>query len=184
MCPGPRIPSPAVLVSLVLLAAIDFVGAKIMALDCNSFLNWIQSRPLSPVYPPTHCSQGIRMCQWYLTASAPTSVYHPPPTRFFCSTSGSRSNTGTIAGSIDGGIVALSAIGALLFYFLRKQQCSQVPSVVVDGVTPPMSQQRLMLPKKPVVLIKLYPRTGCGHPPGLGYRVFEDIQARSSRGNK
>ncbi|KAH9005417.1 hypothetical protein EDB86DRAFT_1441507 [Lactarius hatsudake] len=57
------------------------------------------------------------------------------------SSSGSGSNTAAIAGSVAGGVVALAAIGALLFYFLRKRQRSQAPSAVVDGATPPMSQE-------------------------------------------
>ncbi|KAI9443923.1 hypothetical protein H4582DRAFT_2071476 [Lactarius indigo] len=76
----------------------------------------------------------------------------------------SRSNTGTIAGSVTGGVAALAAIGAL-FYFLRKRRRSQVPSAVpvVDGVMPLMSQEHppqsgdeTHAPKKPVAPMKLY----------------------------
>ncbi|KAH9021569.1 hypothetical protein EDB85DRAFT_414907 [Lactarius pseudohatsudake] len=50
-------------------------------------------------------------------------------------------STGTIVGSIVGGVAALATIGALLFYFLRKRRRSQVLSAVVDDSAPPMSQE-------------------------------------------
>ncbi|KAH9021563.1 hypothetical protein EDB85DRAFT_414479 [Lactarius pseudohatsudake] len=68
---------------------------------------------------------------------SPTSSTSSSPS----SSSRSGSNTAAIAGSVAGGVAALAAIGALLFYFLRKRQRSQAPSAVVDGATPPMSQK-------------------------------------------
>ncbi|KAH9005419.1 hypothetical protein EDB86DRAFT_3239999 [Lactarius hatsudake] len=82
--------------------------------------------------------------------------------------SGSGANTAAIAGGVVGGVAALAAIGALLFYFLPvwKRRHSQAPSVATagdDGETPPMSQEHLPLPgdktyvsKKPMAPMRLY----------------------------
>ncbi|KAH9014363.1 hypothetical protein EDB83DRAFT_2529347 [Lactarius deliciosus] len=51
------------------------------------------------------------------------------------SSSGSGSNTAAIAGGVAGGVVVLAAIGAILFYFLRRRWRSQVPSAAVDGTS-------------------------------------------------
>lgn len=91
----------------------------------------------------------------------------PNPNGDDFSSSSNGPNTGTIVGSIVGGVAALATIGALLFYFLRKRQRSQVPSVVVDDVAPPMSHEapslsagdesdKTYVRKKPVALMKLY----------------------------
>ncbi|KAH9054539.1 hypothetical protein EDB87DRAFT_1580478 [Lactarius vividus] len=61
------------------------------------------------------------------------------------SSSGSGSNTAIIAGSATGGVVALAAICALLFYFLRKQQRSQAPSAAVDDATLSMNKEHPLL---------------------------------------
>ncbi|KAH9169672.1 hypothetical protein EDB89DRAFT_1448999 [Lactarius sanguifluus] len=82
--------------------------------------------------------------------------------------SGSGTNTAAIAGGVAGGIVALAAIGVLLFYFLPvwRRQRSQAPSAATagdDGETPPMSQEhpplsgdKTYVPKKPMAPMKLY----------------------------
>ncbi|KAH9169207.1 hypothetical protein EDB89DRAFT_1908745 [Lactarius sanguifluus] len=82
--------------------------------------------------------------------------------------SGSGTNTAAIAGGVASGIVALAAIGVLLFYFLPvwRRQRSQAPSAATagdDGETPPMSQEhpplsedKTYVPKKPMAPMKLY----------------------------
>ncbi|KAI9443920.1 hypothetical protein H4582DRAFT_2189531 [Lactarius indigo] len=49
--------------------------------------------------------------------------------------SGSGLNPGAIAGGTVGSVVALAAVCALLFYFLRKHQRSQVPPAAIDSGT-------------------------------------------------
>ncbi|KAH9054537.1 hypothetical protein EDB87DRAFT_1646663 [Lactarius vividus] len=96
--------------------------------------------------------------------STPSSEDSPP------SESASGPSTAAIAGGVSGGVVALAAIGVLLFYILRKRKRSQALSAAVDGGTPPMSQEHPSLsedetyvPKRPVARMKLYdpndPRT-------------------------
>ncbi|KAH9026645.1 hypothetical protein EDB84DRAFT_336141 [Lactarius hengduanensis] len=104
----------------------------------------------------------------------PSGSTSPIPTGDDFSSSSNGPSTGTIVGSIVGGVAALATIGALLFYFLRKRRRSQVLSAVVDDSAPPMSQEppplsagdesdETYVPKKPVAPMKLYdpndPRT-------------------------
>ncbi|KAH9052234.1 hypothetical protein EDB87DRAFT_566831 [Lactarius vividus] len=94
---------------------------------------------------------------------SPTSSTSSSGGSFPPSSSGSGPNTAAIAGGVVGGVVALAAIGALLFHILRKRQRSQAQSTEVGGGMSPMSQEHSPVSKTRVAPMNFYdpndPRT-------------------------
>ena len=124
-----------------------------------------------------HTSTSVASASKAGSPSSATSIASSPGGSSSKSGSGSSSsNTAAIAGGVAGGVVALAAIGALLFYFLRKRTPPQAPSAafVVDPavsaqpavpqmgqvVSPPLPSDdgSTYAPGTPVSPMKLYVR--------------------------
>ena len=140
-----------------------------------------------------HTSTSVASASKAGSPSSATSIASSPGGSSSKSGSGSSSNTAAIAGGVAGGVVALAAIGALLFYFLRKRTPPQAPSAafVVDPavsaqpavpqmgqvVSPPLPSDdgSTYAPGTPVSPMKLYVRCYISFRESRAFRVHSHL---------
>ncbi|KAH8979745.1 hypothetical protein EDB92DRAFT_1820817 [Lactarius akahatsu] len=159
--PGTRVPQWALLDSTVRSPICTFPKPSLAGAPFfRSREIGIPPRLFPEIEPGSFISTPASGSEIFAPSDPPPEDLSPLP-----SESESGPNTGAIAGGISGGVVALAALGALLFYFLRKRQRSRAPSAMFDGWTPPMNQEHppQSVPKKPAAPMRLYdpndPRT-------------------------
>ncbi|KAH9014362.1 hypothetical protein EDB83DRAFT_2321509 [Lactarius deliciosus] len=135
------------------------VDNTLSPLFCSSRTSGMPPRPTQPGVTPELAPGSLISASTSGSVSPTSSTSSSAGASSSPSSSGSGSNTAVIAGSVAGGVVALAAIGALLFYFMRKRQ-AQAPSAAVDGATPPMSKEDQLLSEDEthVAPMKLYVR--------------------------